>query len=130
MKAHELQPVHAALSALMSIKLPVKAAYRVNKAIRQIGGAAKQVFKQQQVLFMEKGTLSEDGKQYLAPTEEPDKAEFEAAYLKIMKADVEILFHPLSIADLGDVQIEPAVLQALDGIMIVDTTLDNSKSIQ
>jgi hypothetical protein len=117
---NQLMQMQVSLVALSQIKLPAKVAYRVGRDLDKVGSHGKQAIGDMQKLYRETGVISEDGTQYLPPTDPEAAAVFQAAWSEIQNREVEIEFLTISLAELGDAVIEPAHLMALEGVIVVD----------
>jgi len=116
MKKSELMVMQPSLMALANIKLPVKVSYRIGKLLGQIARVIKGIQFDQHALYRTIGTLSEDEQQYVIADDR--KAEFQAAVTALLDAEVTFEFEPVSLAELGDISIEPGHLAALEGFVL------------
>lgn len=120
MKLLKLVSAVPSIQALANTKLPVKTSYRVGKIINALQPELEDYEKQRQKLIQQYGKLSEDGTQYLFEGENAVK--FQEKINEILDEDLTLIFPKLSLEDLGNIEIEPAHLAALDGFIIEDTS--------
>lgn len=117
MKLSELLDIHPALVALAETKLPVKAAYRVARALKACRPSIETFHEARAKLAAELGRLSKDGQRYEF---DDGGAAFGAQVRELLEEDAgDIELPKIQLAELGDVKIEPLHLAALDGTVIV-----------
>jgi len=118
---NQLMTIQVSLVALSQIKLPAHpAAYRVGRALDAIASATKQAIADMQALYQKHGVLMSEGTQYTPPTDPEALTVFQSAWTEIQNREIEVELRPIRVSDLGNGQIEPAHLMALDGVMILD----------
>jgi hypothetical protein len=111
----KLVGMQAAMAALAQIKLPAKASYRIAKNTRLIQQEMAAFEEARLGAAKEFGTLHPDGTKY---SFEPEKLTlFNAAMEAVAKEEVEIALMVVPLPELGDIQIEPAILADLDIII-------------
>lgn len=122
MKAVDVLSMQSSLEALAATKLPAKAAYKVGKALNQARSMINHIRMSQSAVYKEFGDLSEDKAQYLVPADADRSQAFHEAMGKVLTLEMTAEFHPISLNDLGDVEIEPGHLANLMGHFIVELT--------
>ena len=109
--------VLTSLNELSSIKLPVTVSFRVAKAIALLQPELALYDKQRLSLAEELGVKTEDGTQF---TFDADNGKsFVEQMEKLLQEEVPFTLPTFSEADLTDVTIEPRILVALMGTVIV-----------
>lgn len=89
-------------------KLPIKASYRLSRIADYLKPEFREFEKQRTEIYKELGTLTEDGKKYVVAA---DKQEEVAKRLnELLDVEVTVTSEPVSLADMGDVQIEPEIM--------------------
>ena len=119
-KMGELVGIQQAAVMLANTKLPATAAYRISKNMRLLEQAVKpaNAAHQDAVRKYSNGIADETTGQLkvLPENEEAFQAEMKA----LTESEVEVAFMLVSISELGNATVQPAVLEALDGFMITE----------
>ena len=118
MKLKQLIEIYPALLALGNTKLPARVGFRVAKAINIVKPEIAAYEDQRSKLMQEHGTLSEDGSQY----------NFVGAAMGAFAGDInalvdeecDVALPAITEAELADVNIEPATLAALLGVVVLE----------
>lgn len=118
MKLSAVIALTPALTALGNTKLPVKASYRVAKAINKLNPDLEAYGKARAELAKRLSTLNDAGTAY--EFKGPALAEFNSEHEKLLDEEVEIDLPKISIDELGDVVLEPVHLAALDGVILTE----------
>lgn len=118
MKLSKLVEIATALNALGAAKLPAKTAYRVARAINATKSDILAYEEARLKLAESLGTRTDDGQSFRF---EDDKGQvFFKQHLALLEEEVSVQFTQISLADLGDVQIEANHLAVLDGYVLID----------
>ena len=117
MKINQLVSAQPALKILVETKLPIKASYRVAKALKIIASELATYETKRVELCREYGTESEDKTCFEFPSEEK-KAAFQKAMEVLLEEEATFSMDPLSIEDFGSCEIETSVLFPLLGIIL------------
>lgn len=108
-----------ALQALYAQKLPVKVSYRIARILNIIKPDMLAYEEARMGLFREFGVSADGGNSYSIP---PEKAlEFNEQFKLLVSEDLKVELPKIKISELGDLQIEPQHLMALDPLLIDDT---------
>jgi hypothetical protein len=111
-----VQSVAPSLQALASMKLPVKAAFRVGTAVTAIKPHMEEYEKQRMALFEKYGTLDETKQSYSVA---PDKfEEFNKGFTDLVDEDVTVALPKIKLSEMGSVEVEPAHLVALADMFV------------
>jgi len=117
MKLIDVVNAQPAIQTLAATKLPVKASFRVAKALKLIA-TDLMVYEEHRVKLLEEhGKKSEDGSKYEFETPEKQQA-FSAAFQELQQEEVALTIELLSVDDLGDCSLAPSDLFPLIGILI------------
>lgn len=118
MKLSDLLTIVPAMQALTQIKLPAKVSYRVGKAMNMIEPELRAYEKTRGELMRQYGKPHADGMKFTFEGENRD--EFVKAMDALVAEEVTTKLPTVTLEDLGDIEIEPAHLAALDGIILVE----------
>ena len=121
MKISNVLQMQQSLSVLANTKLSAKVSYRVARALAKFASVLTTTQAAQMELYKKYGVLNEDGSQYVVADENKPALQADLAVLFDQDAGIEIA--TISVADLGDVAIEPAHLLALDGFLLTDVAV-------
>lgn len=135
MRLIDLLNGEGAMRALAGMKLPVRVAYRVSKSARLLQSRNGEYRDAEQVLLRQFGTLPEGSTSFEF---EPGQMEaYQDACKNLQEQEISIPnLLTISLEDLGDREIEPAILMGLDGWFIADpvemeaVTMSLQKSIR
>jgi hypothetical protein len=119
MNVQDLHNIFGPLQQLGNIKLPATASYRVGKGFKKLQSVLNEFEKKRMALAAELGTISKDGSKFEFTPE--NDVIFKDKMNIALAVEVNIDLPKLAIADLANVNIEPSILAALDGIIIFDT---------
>lgn len=118
MKLKNLLELQPALQALASSRLPAVASYRIAKAVKAVGTELADYDAARIALCQKYGTLPEGGQEFQFTPEQMPL--FHAELVQLLEEEVAVAFPRLAPSELGDLQIEPAHLMALDGVVLFD----------
>lgn len=97
------------IGKLSEMKLPIKASYRINRIISKILPDIKQYNEKRLEVIKELGIADEKNPEvYNVPKEK--LPEFTKQIEELLSIEVEIDLEPISIIELGEINIEPALL--------------------
>ena len=116
MKLSQLIEIFPALNTLAQSKLPAKTGYRIVKAINMIKPELAAYDGERLKLCEELGTKTEDGQQFQFETDAAKQ--FMEQLNALIDEEVDITLPTITPDDLGNLNIEPQHLLALDGIFI------------
>lgn len=120
MKLSKLIEVFQAMQALSQTKLPAKVGYRVAKSINMIRPELEAYEQQRAKLAESLGKISDDGKQYLFDGQ--SGKDFQDQISAMLDEEVTLDLPSITPEDLGDAEIEPMHLAALDDFFIKQAT--------
>ena len=107
-----------ALFALSQKSLPAKVSYRIGKAINQSKSVARAFDEARRNYCLSLDLpISEDKQSFITEGREKEVGE---GIQKLLDAECDTKFMPVSLASLGDIQIEPIHLAALDGWILTE----------
>lgn len=118
MKLSQIVECAPALSALAATKLPAKSAYRVAKAINLIKPELTAYEESRLKLAEQFGVKSEDGTSFQFDAD--GAASFSKGMADLGNEDVDLKLPTVTPDELGDIEIEPMHLAALDGVLIME----------
>ena len=119
MKLLELTNMLPALNALGNQKIPVKAGYRVAKAINLLKSDLAVYDEQRTKLLQEFGTLSDDKASYNF-TGDSGKL-FQTAHQQLLDEECTLVLPTIKLSELGELNFEPVHLAALTAMLDDDT---------
>lgn len=112
-KLAELQGMKDPLKRLISEKIPMKSAFRLNKLIKAVEGELDNIEAARIALIKELGKpLENDPDNFTVPPEVVP--EFQKKYTEFLQETVEIEFTPIDLESFGDVEITTNDMYALD----------------
>ena len=116
MKLKQLIEAQNALHHLSNAPLPAAVAFRLKRVLRVVNPELQAYEEARVKLAASFGELSEDGRQYIIPTEKMPafNAEFEA----LRNEEVTLNYQPLRIEDLGDTVVTAVDLMALEWLFV------------
>ena len=117
MKLIDAVNAQPSLKTLSETSLPVKAAYRVAKALKTIAGDIMEYEQQRAKLLMKYGKINEAGTEYSFETPEI-RASFDTSLQVLQDEPIAIGVDPLEIEDLGDCNLTPGTLFPLIGVLL------------
>lgn len=116
MKIQEILNLQPVLQGLLDVKLPIKVAYRLNKLTNKLASEMKFYEEKRLELIKELGekVKDKDGKE----TEQiqvlkENEPEFYEELKKVLELEIEIDYEPISLTELGDIQIESKFISPL-----------------
>jgi len=119
MKLALLEALFPSMTALANTKLvEEKSQYRVTKALGKANRAMIAGNVKRREVYVSLGVLNADKTQYERPADADAAAKFDEAMKAIGEQEIGIEFHPVNIADLGAISLEPVHLLALNGILL------------
>lgn len=116
MKLSDITNMLPSLQAMAATKLPVKAGYRVAKAMNLIKPDLAAYDEQRTKLLQEFGTLSEDRASYTF-TPESGKL-FAEAHQQLLEEECDLVLPTIQLDELGDLSIEPMHLAILSALIV------------
>ena len=125
MKNRELQPALQALTTLVNVRLPVKTGLKIRSMVRTLQHLSDDVEAERQKLIDLLARKGDDGKLIVVGNGVgrydfgDNLSDFDAEYNALMNCEMAGKPAALTIADLGDVVIEPLILMQL-GELIED----------
>ena len=127
MKNRELQPALQALTTLVNVRLPVKTGLKIRSMVRTLQHLSDDVEAERQKLIDLLARKGDDGKLIVVDVGNgvgrydfgDNLSDFDAEYNDLMNCEMAGKPAALTIADLGDVVIEPLILMQL-GELIED----------
>lgn len=125
MKNRELQIALAALRNLSEKKMPLKTGLKIRAMIRSLSHLAEDVESERKKLIDELSRKDKDGHPIVIQLENglgrydfgSNLGEFDRCYNELMDLDVAGRPAPLTVAELGDIEIEPTVLIGLGELL-------------
>ncbi len=119
MKLSALILAQPAMKLLAETKLPVKASFRVAKAL-QLASTDLTVYEQERMKLLQKlGVLSDDKSQYVFESAENMQA-FQEAITTLQNEEVSVELPTVSVEELGDIELAPGTLFPLLGILVTE----------
>ena len=117
-KIADLAALQPALTTLINTKLPVKASYRIGKGMGKVRSAlnAQEDYRINTLNKIAKLDTADNKYKFAGPE---DEAKFQAIMAEYNGQEIELDFQPVTLEDLGDAKIEPAVFMALGMLDIV-----------
>jgi len=95
------------IKGLQEINFPVKVSYRLMRLANKLDPILKSFDSSRNAIIKELGTLGEDGNTTVQPE---NILEFQTKLGDLLETTEEIDFEPISIEDLGDVEVAPKLL--------------------
>lgn len=119
-KIEKLLPVFSALQQLAAVKMPVKAGYRIakNLGLLRTELEAYETARVKLATELSGGKMKENSNEF--DLSEAAMKEFNTRHTELLAEEVAIGFVTLAPEDLGSVEIEPWILNSLDGLVIVE----------
>jgi hypothetical protein len=116
LKLGEVKEIVSGLNQVMGERLPVKTAYSFTKLAKTIQNEYRTYEESRMKLIHTYSNKDENGKPSIVDGEYDicDKQAFAKEFSELSNIDVEIDFNPISINDLGDAQISPVAMIALE----------------
>lgn len=102
------------LRVVAATKMPVKTSYRLNKMLRLVSKEVKIYEEEKGKVFEELGESAGEG---LLQIKEENKEEAKKALDELLDQDVELDIPDVTIDDLGNLQVSPLELQALEPLL-------------
>lgn len=117
MKLIDVVNAQSAMQTLAGTKLPVKASFRVAKALKLIA-VDMMVYDENRIKLLEEfGRKAAEGNKYEFESPEKEQA-FQKGFQELQQEEVVLAVEPLGIDDLGDCSLSPGDLFPLIGILI------------
>lgn len=119
-KIEKLLPVFNALQVLATVKMPVKPGYRIGKNLR-LARTELDTYEQSRIKLAEElsGGKMKPNTNEFDFTDEARKT-FTERHKELLSEEVEVNFMTMTTDELGTVEIEPWIFDALDGTVIVE----------
>jgi hypothetical protein len=111
-----------AINVLNTLKLPVKASFRVAKTSKELDSVLtvyNETLKKLQEEYCERdeeGAVKTDGNQIVFK----DASAFQTAFTELLDLESEVSVRTVKLDDLGSVEVEPSVLYQLDWLLEED----------
>jgi hypothetical protein len=121
-KVSEWYTINAGVQALKSVSMPVVPAYRLSRLAKKIEAEIAIVDPKRLEIVKKYAQKDDKGEMKTLANGSveliPDQlTEYQAEMKPLMDEEVEIEFQPIALASLGDSNVTPAALQALDEVV-------------
>jgi len=105
----------ASLNKLLSLELPIKIAFRLNRLLKELQDPIKLAEDQRLVLVKKYGSEDEESGQVRVT--EANMAEFVKQVTELHEEEIEISFKPIDVEDLGDAKLSAFEVNALESFV-------------
>ena len=123
----EIRPMMEALNVVMDKEIPAKTAYWLSKALKELGSEFEAMEKARQTL-VNKYAKKDDEDQLIVEDNQyvmEDMAAFNAEFIELAEQEIEIKYKPISVDQLGDIQIKGTDLFKLGKLIKDDEEEEN-----
>jgi len=128
LKLGELKPIMEALPVILEEKLPVKTAYWFTRTFRDLAREFK-IFNETRMKLVDRYAKRDEKGKYIVKDGRyvmKDEKAFDREYDELAEQEIEIKFEPITIDQLGDINIKPMDLLKL-GRLIKQENKDDKK---
>lgn len=112
----ELRVISPSIARLTSKELPLKLSYRLSRFLRKVTDELS-IVEQERIRLVEKMGVESEGK-IIIPAEKSE--EFKKVFGTLLAEEIDIDIAPVSLGELGDIQLSPQDLMNLEKIIIVE----------
>lgn len=124
MKLSDIINIYPALNALANVKLPAVASYRIGKAINKTKKIVSAFEAERSKLALALATEQPDpnvpGNTIYVFADLESRVKFEEQVKALLDEEEDIVLPTLTVAELGNISVEPAILSLLDGVVLFD----------
>jgi hypothetical protein len=116
-KVGEIVASRESLAKLIGKELPVKAAFRLSRVVKTLNTELKD-FEEQRMKLIQKYGEKKEGQEDTMIVKPENMEAFSTEMEALFTEEIEVSYEPVTVADLGNVQITPSDMVALEKFIV------------